>query len=96
MRVYSTSLRAHEGGDSEKVAVSSSNAVSSPIEQPTVVVTTDVDVFFRQGKTPVAVSTGKDQILLAFNTYRIDIKEGSKLAFITTAASGNVYLTPGE
>jgi hypothetical protein len=82
------------GGQSSKVAVSSTSAQSVALTCANCLVTPDVDVFVRMGTNPTAVADGTDQILLAGNTYRIQpIIPGYKLAFVSTG-SGNVYLTP--
>ena len=83
------------GGESTKISVSSVSAQSAVLTAESYLVTPDTTCFVRQGSNPTALSNGTDQILLANNTYRITpIVSGYKLAFITTAASGLVYLTP--
>jgi acetyl-CoA acetyltransferase len=91
------------GGTSQKLAISSTSAQSAaaaaaatenkgaPIKY---LVTPDVNCFVRKAANPTAVSDGTDQLLLANNTYRVELMDGEKLAFITTAASGSVYITP--
>lgn len=94
---FEYSLRALAGGESSVVAVSAVNAVSAVLgNHSSVIVTPTVDVFVRRGSDPVAMATGVDQILLAGNTYRLLGFTGlDKLGFITSAATGSVYLTPG-
>lgn len=59
------------------------------------VITPDTACFVRKGTgTPVAVSDGTDQYLAANQSYRVELMDGEKMAFITTSASGNVYITP--
>lgn len=90
------SLPALAGGQSSVVAVSGTSAQSAVIGFPSCVVTPTVDVFFRKGANPTAVSDGTDQILLANNSYRLHgLAASDKLAFKTGGATGNVYLTPG-
>ena len=92
------SLVALTGTQSEPVTISATSAESSAILTSTVVVTPSVDCFFRQGTdgANTALSDGTDQILLAFNSYRITgVVSGNTLAFKTTGASGTVYVTPG-
>lgn len=90
------SCQALSGGQSAKVSISSASAQSAALTGgESYLVTPDTTCFMRMGTNPTAVSDGTDQILLANNTYRIQpIVSGYKLAFITTAASGLVYLTP--
>ena len=89
------SVAALPGGESSKVAVSTTSAQSAIIGRPSVVVTADVNVFMRRGTNPTALSTGVDQFLLANQAYRIfGLRETDKLAFISAGGTGNVYLTP--
>ena len=80
---------------SQKLPISTASAQSSAITTRTVLATTDVDCFARQGANPTAVNDGTDQILLAGNSYRLLVTPGNKIAFITLAGTGNVYITPG-
>lgn len=82
---------------SEKLSISGvSAATTNSTDLGQVVVTPDVDCFVTQGVTPVAVADGTDQILLAYNSYRLTrIVDGNKLAFITAGATGNIYISPG-
>jgi len=83
------------GGQSQKIAVSSTSAQSAALTTTSYFLTTDVDVFCRVGTSPTAVADGTDQIFLASNSYRVlPVAVGAKFAFITSGASGNVYLTP--
>ena len=102
MVVFEHSLNILTGGQSSKVAVSTTSAQSAAFGAATdavpaqyVLITPDTNCFVRQGSAPVAVSDGTDQILLANNTYRVYVNSGNKLAFITASGTGNVYLTPG-
>ena len=103
MVVFEHSLNILTGGQSSKVAISTTSAPSAAFGVATdavpaqyVLVTPDINCFVRQGPgTPVAVADGTDQILLANNTYRVYVNSGNKLAFILAAGTGNVYLTPG-
>lgn len=90
------SIAALTGGQSASVAISSTSAQSAAITTGGALVTPTVDCFMRQGVNPTALSNGTDQLLLANNTYRVGyIENDNKLAFITTAATGSVYITPG-
>jgi hypothetical protein len=94
--VSESSIFANTGGTSQAVSISSVSAQSSAITDGFAVVTPTTDCFFRAGANPTALSNGTDQILLGGNTYRItNITSGHKLAFITTSATGTVYITPG-
>lgn len=92
--VLSVSVNALSGGQSESVAISTSEADSSAITTGFAVVTPTTDCFFRNGAT--ALSNGTDQFLLGGNSYRITgITSGTTLSFITASGSGTVYITPG-
>ena len=94
--VTSSSIIALTGGQSEAIAISGTSAQCTAITAGSALVTSTVDCFFRQGANPTALSNGTDQLLLGGNTYRISgITSGYELAFITTGASGTVYITPG-
>lgn len=96
MSTVEYSIAAMTGGQSAAIAVSGISAPSGVLGQSYVVVTPDTNVFFRRGPTPVALANGTDQILLANQTYRLyGFSQGDKLAFITSGAAGNVYITPG-
>lgn len=90
------SLIATTGGTSSKVAVSTASAQSALISAQYVVVIADVNVFFRRGANPTAVSDGTDQLLIANTPYRLVGHKvgGEKYAFITATGTGNVYITP--
>lgn len=94
---YEYSLKALDGGTSQALAVSTTSAPSAAISAgDSVVVTPTVDVFFRKGSAPVAVSDGTDQFLLANSMYRLaGISGGEKLAFKTASGTGTVYITFG-
>lgn len=87
----------HSGGQSSKVAVSTTSAQSGLVGlRGNVVVTPDATMFVRRGSNPTALSDGTDQILLANTTYRFyGLKSDDKLAFIMAVGTGNVYITPG-
>jgi hypothetical protein len=91
------SIAAQTGGLSAKIAVSGTSARSGSLnDQSFVVVTSDVDVFFRRGSVATALADGTDQLLRAYQTYRLyGFSPGDKLAFITAGTSGFVYITPG-
>lgn len=79
------------GGTCQKVSISSTSAQSTAL--PNVVhVTPTVDCFVREAANPVAVSDGTDHFLVANATQEFQVTSGNKLAFITTGASGLVYI----
>jgi hypothetical protein len=87
------------GGNSQKLALSTSSAQSATLGAGstgtmTVLFTTDVDCFYRQGSNPVAVSDGTDQLIVSECTYRVQVLCGNKLAFVTASGTGNAYITP--
>lgn len=96
--VQELSFTASLGGTSQKVAFSATSAASTELGSGTggsmtVLVTTDLDCFVRQGTNPTALSDGTDQFITANAIYRISVQRGNKLAFIG-AAAGNAYITP--
>jgi hypothetical protein len=91
------------GGTSQKLAISGTSAQSNAAASASTeskgvpikyLVTPDATCFVRKGSNPTALADGTDQILLANNTYRVELMDGEKLAFITSGAAGFVYLTP--
>lgn len=100
MNITEISLEALSGGLSSKVALSTTSA-QSPAAAATVkgvpvkcLVTLDATGFVRKGTNPTAVSDGTDQILLANNTYRVELMDGEKLAVVLATGTGNMYFTP--
>lgn len=97
MDTRALSLTADAGGLSSKVVVSATSAQSVQFTPGpgynSVLITPDVNVFFRYGDNPTALADGTDMILLASQQYRIVIGGTGKFAFIASGA-GNVYLTP--
>lgn len=91
---FELSFEVDQGNRSQKVAISTVSAQSTAMTTPSVLCTPDATCFVRQGANPTALATGVDQILLANNTYRLMVVVGNKLAFITAAGTGNVYITP--
>lgn len=98
MHTYSLSITADAGARSERVTLSGVSAQSAVYgTSPSgahLLVTPDTNCFMRCDANPTAVATGVDMILLANTTYRVQIGMGVKLAFITSGAAGNVYITP--
>jgi hypothetical protein len=103
VNVTEISIGLTAGGTSQKLAISTTSAQSAaaaaastenkgaPIKY---LVTPDVNCFVRKAADPTAVSDGTDQILVANQTYRVELMDGEKMAFITASGSGNVYITP--
>lgn len=103
MNFTEISMGLTDGGTSQKVAIGIVSAQSAaaaaastenkgaPIKY---LVTPDVTCFVRKGANPTAVADGTDQILIANQTYRVELMDGEKMAFITASGSGNVYITP--
>lgn len=91
MFIYS--FAATEGGKSQTVSASGTSAQSTAFNGPTKVrIYSTVDVFFRRGSNPTAVTT--DAIIPAYSMFRLTgIKDGDKLAFITSGSTGTVYIT---
>jgi D-alanine-D-alanine ligase-like ATP-grasp enzyme len=101
MRIIEITCAILSGGQSSKIAISTTSAQSATIavqgndNVATLLITPDTTCFARYGSNPTAVSDGTDQILLANNTYRVDATPGGKFAFITATGTGFVYITPG-
>lgn len=103
MNSIEISLDLNTGGTSQKIAISATSAQSNaaaagssenkggPIKY---VITPDTDCFVRKGANPTAVSDGTDQLLKANTRYRVELMDGEKMAFVTSAAAGFVYITP--
>lgn len=88
-------LRVTEGGTSQVVAVSTTSAQSTAINDVAhVLIYTNTAVAVRQGSNPTALTDGTDQVIPA-GLYRVAITPGNKLAFKTLTGTGNVYITPG-
>lgn len=95
-QVIVTSIEIGEGGSSQAIAVSGVSAQSAILNFEQYVITPTVDVFVRQGENPTALANGTDMILLGGLSYRVrNVKQGNLMAFITSGATGTVYLTPG-
>lgn len=98
MHSLGLSLTADVGGRSAKIAISTTSAQSAVYgtnsSGATVLITPDVNCFFRAGTNPVAVADGTDMYLTAGTTYRVQIGVAQKLAFIALTGTGNVYITP--
>jgi len=84
------------GGTSERLDVSSTAVQSSTFSNNTTAfVVCDVDVYVRQGVSPVAVASGVD-VFLPAGSWRLDgILDENKLSFVTTGDVGTVHITPG-
>lgn len=103
MNINEISIELTAGGTSQKLAISGASAQSAaaavtsaeskgaPVKY---LVTPDTTCFVRKGSNPTAVADGTDQILLANNTYRVELMDGEKMAFITGGGGGFVYITP--
>lgn len=79
------------GGTCQKISISSTSAQSAAL--PNIVhITPTVDCFVREAASPTAVSDGTDHFLVANATQEFKVTKGNKLAFITTAATGIVYI----
>ena len=90
------SLTVTTGGTSQAVSISSTSAQSAAISASSVLVCATAACFVRRGSNPTALSNGTDQYLPADTLVRLDgWAAGDKLAFVTTGATGTVYLTPG-
>ncbi|MBO9602549.1 MAG: hypothetical protein J7496_08585 [Novosphingobium sp.] len=76
------------------VSISGTSAQSAALSEDSAVVCSTVDCFVMKGTNPTATTGG------AFIPANVPLrlfgwKPGQKLAFITSGATGTVYLTPG-
>ena len=105
MNTVEISAMAMSGGQSSKVATSTTSAQSSTISKPSsvqsgapvnVLITCDVLTFGRYDPAgnPTAVADGTDQVFVANIPYRVQVIPGGKFAFILGTGTGNVYITP--
>jgi hypothetical protein len=103
MHAVEISLDLNAGGTSQKLAISAASAQSAAAAASSTenkgapisyVITPDSNCFVRKGANPTALSDGTDQLLIANQSYRVQLMDGEKMAFITTAAAGFVYITP--
>jgi len=81
-------------GSSQALAISSTSAKAS-IRDASVVIYATVDCFMRAGSNPTALATGVDQFIPAGVMLRVALQPGYQLAFVTSSASGTVYISPG-
>jgi len=94
--VVAVSLRMDGGGSSSVVSISGTSAQSAVLNTFTVLISPTVDCFVREGTNPTALADGTDMLLFGGNSYRVVLQAtGHKLAFITSSATGSVYITPG-
>jgi hypothetical protein len=91
---YEHSIMVQEGNKCQSVSISSTSAQSSTIDKGQAVIYATTDCFMRQGSNPTALSTGVDQFIPGSTLLRITMKPMSKLAFVTTSATGTVYIQP--
>jgi hypothetical protein len=107
MDIREISLKLDGGGSGAKIAISGASAQSAALSlkpSPTsggadardsVLVYVTTDCFVRNGASPTAV-VDTDIPLAGPGTYRLSgIKDGEKLAFITSGATGNAWVYPG-
>jgi|SRR6478736_9110513 len=86
------------GGNCLKLTIGTGNTQSAAFTAPAPVyvnVYSTVDCFCRQGPNPTAVADGTDQFIPSGLMYRAGpIAIGNKIAFITPAGTGVVYVSP--
>ena len=89
------SLIVDNGGRSSAISISSTSAQSPVCPSGEAVFYSTVDCFGRAGSNPTALSDGTDMFFVGGNQYRVQLPQGHRMAFKTTAATGTVYFTPG-
>lgn len=103
MNINEISLELNTGATSQKVAMSTTSAQSAAAASTATeskgmplkyVITPDANCFVRKGANPTALSDGTDQYLVANQSYRVELMDGEKMAFIVASGTGNVYITP--
>lgn len=103
MNITTISQDALSGGQSIKVALSTTSAQLPVIARPTnhpagvpvkCLLTVDAFAFVRKGTSPTALSDGTDQAL-SIGTHRVELMEGERLAVILPTGTGFAYFTPG-
>jgi hypothetical protein len=102
MNISEISLTLTAGGTSQKLTVAalgtqqSAAAAASSTESKGVpipyVITADAVCFVRKGSNPTA-APDTDQYLVANQSYRVELMDGEKMSFYSTAGC-NVYITP--
>lgn len=80
------------GGNGEVVSISGTSAASTNAYKGIVIITPTVDCFVRMGEDPTAVANGTDQFLVQNGVYMFRVN--GKIAAITTAATGSLYISP--
>lgn len=100
MYTQELSLQVNTGGASEALSISGTSAQSLPITAALavtgdayVVAYSTVDCFIRQGSNPTALNDGTDQFLPANLLVRLNVPNGMRIAAITSAVAGTLYLT---
>lgn len=107
MDVREVSVKLDGGGNGAKVAISGTSAQSAAISlkstpvsggadaRDSVLIYATIDCFVRNGTNPTAV-VDTDIPLIGGNMVRLSgIKDGEKLAFISSGAVGSVWVYPG-
>jgi hypothetical protein len=107
MDLREISVKLDGGGSGAKIAISGASAQSAALSlksfptpggadaRDNVLVYVTVDCFVRNGTSPTAV-VDTDVLLPGPGLYRLSgIKDGEKLAFITSGAAGNAWVYPG-
>lgn len=104
MNIVNIAAEALSGGQSVKVALSTTSAqgpvVSLPTNHPEGVpvkclITLDAAGFIRKGTNPTAVSDGTDQYVPANTPFRVELMKNERVAAILATGTGNMYFTPG-
>jgi hypothetical protein len=104
MNIINIAAEALSGGQSQKVALSTTSAQTAAVSTPTglpvgvpikCLLTLDAAGFIRKGADPTAVSDGTDQYVPANTPFRVELMAGEKVAAILGTGTGNMYFTPG-
>lgn len=103
MHTTAMTLDVLSGGQSQKVALSTTHAETTAITQPITLpagqpvrcqLALDAAGFIRRGTNPVALSDGTDQYIPANTLVFVHMMAGEKLSIILASGTGNAYFTP--
>lgn len=103
MQTTAISIEALSGGQSSKVALTTTSAQGPVVAQPAGVpagtaircsLVLDAAGFFRKGANPTAVADGTDQLIPANTMVFVQLMPGERLAFVLASGTGNAYFSP--
>lgn len=87
-----TAFAIAEGGQCQKLALSTIAVQSAAIVGNLVEITPSIDCYARVGDDPIALNTGVDHFLVGGTTRLFVINPGKKISFITDVGTGSVRI----